>query len=290
MKHIEAILKAPASGSWVGDGFPMRRLLGERGFGPEVSPFLMLGYGGPMDFPPTERRRGVGPHPHRGFETVTMSFQGEIEHVDSQGNRDVIAPGDVQWMTAASGLIHEEMHSPAFARQGGTLEMIQLWVNLPGKFKMTAPRYQAIVAANIPLVELPKESGRVRVVAGDCGGVRGAASTYSPIDLWDIHLRAAKHMEVNMARPQDTTLVFVRRGRVRLDGQTLGDADVALLARGGTRFVLEADVDSDILLLSGQPIAEPIVAHGPFVMNSDQEIHQAMSDYHAGRMGRVQHG
>ncbi|MES2537127.1 MAG: pirin family protein [Pseudomonadota bacterium] len=286
MKQIKAILPAPTHGNWVGDGFPMRRVFGERGFTHEVSPFLMLAYGGPMVFPPTGQRRGVGPHPHRGFETVTMSFQGEIEHVDSAGNRDVIAPGDVQWMTAASGLIHEEMHSTAFARQGGTLEMIQLWVNLPGKFKMTAPRYQAIVSKNIPIVELPQDSGAVRVVAGDFDGIRGAAATYSPINLWDIRLRAGKRTEL-LVPEGDTTIVFVRQGQIRAGENTLGEADGALFAAGGTRIVLEASTDADILLLSGEPIDEPIVAHGPFVMNAEHEIHQAMTDYHSGRMGRM---
>jgi len=285
MKQVKAILKAPRHGSWVGDGFPMRRVLGEYGFGPEISPFLMLAYGGPMHFAPTGQRRGVGPHPHRGFETVTMSFQGEIEHVDSAGNRDVIAPGDVQWMTAASGLIHEEMHSPAFARQGGTLEMLQLWVNLPGRFKMSAPRYQAIVGADIPVVDLPQEGGRVRVIAGTFDGVAGAAATCSPINLWDIHLCAGKRLEMHAPADHGTCIVFVRQGQIKLAQQTLAAADVALFAPGGTRLVVEADVDVDLLLMSGEPIDEPIVAHGPFVMNSEQEIRQAMSDYQSGRMG-----
>lgn len=286
MKQIKTILKPPTQIGWVGDGFPMRRVFGEHGFTAEVSPFLMLAYGGPMVFPASAQRRGVGPHPHRGFETVTMGFQGEIEHLDSEENSDVIAPGDVQWMTAASGIIHEEMHSPAFSKAGGTFEMLQLWVNLPGRFKMTAPRYQAIVSRDIPRVALPDDGGAVRVVAGDYDGVKGIASTFSPINLWDIRLRAGKRTEL-VVPEGDTTILFLRQGQIRLGDDTLGNADIALFASAGTRIVVEAVVDSDILLLSGEPIDEPIVAHGPFVMNSTHEIGQAMVDYHNGRMGRM---
>jgi len=287
MKKIKAIIPAPARSHWVGDGFPVRAIFADKAFTQEISPFLMFDYGGPAEFTPTEQKRGVGPHPHRGFETVTIAFQGEIEHADSAGHRDVIGPGDVQWMTAASGIIHEEMHSSDFARQGGTLEMAQLWVNLPAKFKMMAPRYQPIQGGDIPVVELADDAGTARIIAGDFAGTQGAASTFSPVNLWDIRLHSGKQVELTVPEGH-TTLLFVRHGKLEVDGATIGPADIALMAMEGDRLRLKALEDTSLLLLGGEPIDEPIVAHGPFVMNTDREIRLAIMDYQSGQMGRME--
>lgn len=286
MKHIKTILPAPVHGHWVGDGFPVRPLFGALAFSEQLSPFLMFDYGGPMIFDVTEKKRGVGAHPHRGFETVTIALQGEIEHGDSVGNRGVIGPGDVQWMTAASGIVHEEMHSRAFAAQGGMLEMVQLWVNLPAKYKMSPPRYQSILNENIPVVDLPENSGSVRVIAGEYAKVKGAADTFSPINLWDIQLNSGKSLSLHL-RSGDTTLVFVRKGKLALAGTTVGTADVVLLTREGSGVELQALEDTQLMVLNGEPINEPIAAQGPFVMNTDAELRQAISDYQSGRMGRL---
>ena len=286
MKQIKTILPAPVQGHWVGDGFPVRPLFGKLAFSGEISPFLMFDYGGPMIFEATEKKRGVGPHPHRGFETVTIALQGEIEHGDSVGNRGVIGPGDVQWMTAASGIVHEEFHSQRFAKQGGMMEMVQLWVNLPAKFKMSAPQYQPISSSSIPVVTLPDNGGSVRVIAGEYAEVKGAATTFSPINLWDIELREGKSVELDL-RDGDTTLVFVRKGKLALGGTTVGTADVVLLTREGNGMALKALEDTHLMVLNGEPINEPIAAQGPFVMNTESELHQAIGDYQSGRMGRL---
>lgn len=286
MKQIKMILPAPVHGHWVGDGFPVRPIFGDLAFTQDISPFLMFDYGGPLQFTPTTEKRGVGAHPHRGFETVTIAFQGEIEHGDSVGNRGIIGPGDVQWMTAASGIVHEEFHSHAFAKQGGMMEMVQLWVNLPTEFKMTAPRYQSIVASDIPVVVLDDDAGSARVIAGTFNGVKGTASTFSPVELWDLHVRGGKAAELNVPDGHNAML-FVRKGQVTVGGKTLGTADLAIFALDGSLIKIDALADSDLLLMGGQPINEPIAAQGPFVMNTKQEIQQAMLDYQSGRMGRL---
>jgi hypothetical protein len=198
MKNIQQVLRASARSHWVGDGFNVRPVFAHLAFTPEISPYLMFDYAAPREFVATNDKRGVGPHPHRGFETVTIAFQGEVEHGDSVGNRGVIGPGDVQWMTAASGIIHEEFLSTAFLKRGGTLEMVQLWVNLPAQYKMNAPKYQAILSSEIPELELPDNAGSVRVIAGQCGGIKGVASTHSPVELWVISLRAGKSAELTL--------------------------------------------------------------------------------------------
>ncbi|MES1982129.1 MAG: pirin family protein [Pseudomonadota bacterium] len=288
MKKIKTVIPAPARGHWVGDGFPVRAVFADKAFTEEISPFLMFDYGGPAVFTPTDKKRGVGPHPHRGFETVTIAFQGEIEHADSAGHRDVIGPGDVQWMTAASGIIHEEMHSDNFSKQGGAFEMAQLWVNLPAKFKMVPPRYQPVQSNDIPVVQLAGDAGSARIIAGDFAGTPGAASTFSPVNLWDIQLRAGKQVELTVPAGH-TTLLFVRNGKLSVDGKTLAPADVALMDREGDRLSLVALEDTSLLLMGGEPIDEPIAAQGPFVMNSAKEIRLAIMDYQSGQMGRMAH-
>jgi redox-sensitive bicupin YhaK (pirin superfamily) len=272
---------------WVGDGFPVRSIFSYNELGAELSPFLLLDYGGPANFPPTTERRGVGEHPHRGFETVTIVYSGEVEHRDSSGGGGIIGPGDVQWMTAASGIVHEEFHGPDFAKRGGTFEMIQLWVNLPARDKKADPGYQNITDQQIPRVSLPGNAGQVRVIAGNYEGNRGPARTFSPMNLWDVKVNAGHRVEFRVPSGH-TTALLVLKGRVRLEGgELVGEAELGVLDREGETFAFEALADTTLLILNGQPIAEPIVGYGPFVMNTDAEISQAFADYRNGKMGRI---
>ncbi|AWY40331.1 pirin family protein [Pseudomonas putida] len=288
MKNIIGIYTSPR-GHWVGDGFPVRTLFSYDNLGKHISPFLLLDHAGPAQFTPTTERRGVGQHPHRGFETVTIVYDGEVEHRDSTGSGGKIGPGDVQWMTAASGIIHEEFHSEAFARSGGTLEMVQLWVNLPAKDKMADAGYQGIVDRDIPRIALQDNAGSLRLIAGEFDGQRGPARTFTPIDVWDLRLNAGKLLSLDLHAGRNTALV-VLRGSVEINGvESARPGQLALFERDGERLTLEASEDAVVLLLSGEPIDEPIVGHGPFVMNTEQEIHQAFADYQSGRFGRM-HG
>jgi len=288
MKKL-SFIKSNNDRHWVGDGFPVRSIFSYNDIPREMSPFLLLDYGGPENFPPTTRKRGVGGHPHRGFETVTIVYDGEVEHRDSSGGGGKIGPGDVQWMTAASGLVHEEFHGTDFAKKGGSFEVIQLWVNLPSKHKMAAPGYQSILSSRIPHVSLPGESGTVRVIAGEFDGHKGPARTFTPMNVWDVRLIAGGELCVQV-REGDTTAVFVLKGRIKLaSGELVGPAELAVLERGGERVSLAAIEDSTMLFLNGQPIDEPIVGYGPFVMNNQAEIRQAFLDYQAGKMGALGH-
>lgn len=285
-KRILDIRSAPGR-HWVGDGLPVHNLFGYNGPGvAERSPFLMLDYGAPYDFGPTTKQLGVGQHPHRGFETVTVVYSGELAHRDNAGGGGTIGPGDVQWMTAGGGIIHEEFHSPGFARTGGTLEMAQLWVNLPAKDKMTPPGYQPITAAQIPVVELPEAAGRVRVIAGQWSTAQGPARTFSPITMLDVQLAAGKSVE--LPQPEGwTTLVVVASGSASVNGAdpVTGPA-VVTLSTASQGVTVRADSDAKLLLLSGEPIDEPVVGYGPFVMNSQQQIVQAINDFNSGRFGQ----
>ncbi|WP_260961948.1 pirin family protein [Pseudomonas citri] len=286
MKNIIGLYTSPRP-HWVGDGFPVRTLFSYDNLGKHISPFLLLDHAAPTEFTPTTERRGVGQHPHRGFETVTIVYQGELEHRDSTGSGGKIGPGDVQWMTAASGIIHEEFHSQAFARQGGVMEMVQLWVNLPAKDKMAPAGYQTILKDDIPNIALKNDAGSLRLIAGTFDGHRGPAKTFTPIDVWDIRLKGGKDLTLDLHEGRNTALV-VLRGSVQANGRERVEAgQLALFDRAGDQVCLQADNDAVVLLLSGEPIDEPIVGHGPFVMNSEQEIHQAFSDFHSGRFGRM---
>ena len=268
---------------WVGDGFPVRSLFSYNTLGSHISPFLLLDYGGPHNFEPTKQRRGVGKHPHRGFETVTIVYDGEVEHRDSAGNGGVIGPGDVQWMTAAGGIIHEEYHSPGFAKVGGPFRMVQLWVNLPAKDKMAPGGYQGISSSDIPVVSLPAGAGKARVIAGEYLGVKGPAKTFTPINVWDVTLKA--EADLNLDLPEGhTAMIAVLTGHVTLENShEAREAEVVLLDREGREVRIHADGDSKLLVLTGEPIDEPIVGYGPFVMNSEAEIRQAIDDFNSGR-------
>jgi len=272
---------------WVGNGFPVRSVFDYNGLGRELSPFLLLDYAAPYPFPPGGEKRGVGGHPHKGFETVTVAYQGELEHRDSSGGGGKIGAGDVQWMTAGSGIVHEEFHSQEFARQGGTLQMVQLWVNLRARDKAAPAGYQTLLKAQIPNVALPQDAGTVRVIAGEFNGRKGPAKTFTPINLWDVHLRAGQSAELPLPSGH-TTAFLVLSGEVAVNaGKSAKEGDLAIFARVGEGIALRANTDAQLLLLDGEPIAEPVVGQGPFVMNSRAEIQQAFEDYQLGRMGEI---
>lgn len=286
MKKILGVYNAPRQ-HWVGDGFPVRSLFSYNTFGQELSPFLMLDYAGPLDFKPTSGRRGVGQHPHRGFETVTIVYSGEVEHRDSTGSGGVIGPGDVQWMTAGAGILHEEFHSEAFSKSGGPLEVVQLWVNLPAKDKMATPGYQGILDRDIPSVELPEGAGRVRVIAGEYAGHAGPAHTFSPMDVWDVRLNAGKPAHFSLPAGRNLAVV-VLHGTVEVNGEKIvREAQMAMLDQDGSGFTVEANNEATLLILSGEPLNEPIEGYGPFVMNTAQEIHEAIQDFNSGKFGRM---
>lgn len=271
---------------WVGDGFPVRSVFSYDNLGREaLSPFLMLDYAAPRHFEPSPRRRGVGEHPHRGFETVTIVYQGELEHRDSAGNGGRIGAGDVQWMTAAAGVVHEEFHSARFAREGGSMEMMQLWVNLPAKDKMAAPRYQTLLDGEIPRVALPDDAGTLRVIAGESGGRRGPAKTFSPVNVWDLRLKAGKSAILAMPEGHTAALVPMHAGVTVNGAGRAAPAQVVVLERSGGEFTIAADGDTAVLVLGGAPLGERVVGYGPFVMTSEAEIAQAIRDFQSGRFG-----
>jgi redox-sensitive bicupin YhaK (pirin superfamily) len=277
----------PGSEHWVGDGFPVRNLFPSNGVNDAVNPFLMFDYAGPTEFPPSERPRGVEEHPHRGFETVTIAYQGSVDHRDSAGNAGTIGPGDVQWMTAASGVVHEEKHGMEFTRAGGVFEMAQLWVNLPAAYKMSAPRYQSIVSAEIPVVDLAFGM-HARVIAGAVNGSTGPAKTFTPLTLIDLRMKAGSRGSMPLPAGQNAAIALLR-GAVRLNGSgdVAGEAKLAVLSPEGDEVQLEAVEDSLLLVLAGEPIREPVASYGPFVMNTQDEIRQAVADYRSGKMGHL---
>jgi redox-sensitive bicupin YhaK (pirin superfamily) len=272
---------------WVGDGFPVRNMFPSNGVEDEINPFLMLDYAGPKSFAPTNKPRGVDEHPHRGFETVTISYQGSVEHRDSSGNTGTIGPGDVQWMTAASGVVHEEKHERAFAAQGGIFEMIQLWVNLPKAYKMSKPRYQTLLSNQIPVVQFDGGS-YARVIAGGLAGAKGPAKTFTPVNVIDVRLKAGTNSLLNLPDGHNTGAILLH-GDVRVNGtvELKGEAKLAVLSAAGETVLLEARKDSTLLVLTGEPINEPVASYGPFVMNTEEELVQAVKDYRAGKMGHL---
>ena len=290
-RAVARLIPAPRR-HWVGDGFHVAPIFGNAAFSEEISPWLMFDYAAPQDFPVSlDKRPGVGEHPHRGFETITIAFQGEVEHADSAGGGGVIGPGDVQWMTAGRGVVHSEFHSEAFCKRGGTFEMAQLWLNLPAAKKMSAPRYQAILAADIPEAPLPgSNGGSVRVIAGETAGARGPASTETPVELWEVKLPSVGAEAVLPVPRSHMAFVFVRKGGARVGAQgaerELGLNAAALLGDGdAVRFEARAP-DTSMLVLAGAPLGEPVAARGPFVMNTERELGQAVDDFMSGRMGK----
>jgi redox-sensitive bicupin YhaK (pirin superfamily) len=284
-KKIKGVFR-PGPTHWVGDGFPVRTVFPTRGVN-EIDPFLMLDYAAPTIVRPSARPSGVDEHPHRGFETVTIAYQGALEHRDSGGHSGTIGPGDVQWMTAASGLVHEEKYEREFAQQGGTLEMAQLWVNLPQVHKMSKPHYQTLLNDEIPVVQLGS-AGYARVIAGELNGVKGLARTFTSINVWDVRLKGGTQTELSLPPGQNAGVVLLKGNVVLNSSQELkGDTQLALLSAAGERVSLNAKQDAVLLVLGGEPINEPVASYGPFVMNTEQELRQAIEDYRAGKMGRL---
>ena len=287
-RKIEGVYGAPPA-HWVGDGF---RVMGYFSAIPDIqrklSPFLLFDYHAPYNYPPTQNeRRGVGPHPHRGFETVTLAFQGSVAHHDSTGSGGVIGPGDVQWMTAASGILHREYQEKEFARAGGPMQMAQIWVNLPRAHKMDAPRYQALAAEQMGRVALPDEAGVVRVIAGEYQGVRGPAKTFTPLKLLDVRLNRKGRADFSFPAQENAGLL-VMKGAVSINGKTHAAAnDFVLFRNEGEHLSVEAESEAHLLVLEGAPIREPVVAYVPFVMNSEQEIRQAIDDFKRGAFGEL---
>jgi hypothetical protein len=286
MKRITGIHSAPPR-HWVGNGFPVRSLFSYQSHGRHVSPFLLLDHAGPEHFEPAEKPRGVGEHPHRGFETVTIVYAGEVEHRDSTGAGGKIGPGDVQWMTAGAGILHDEFHSEAFNRTGGTLEMVQLWVNLPRERKMTEPGYQTLLDAEIPPVTLPNGAGVVRVIAGEFDGRKGPARTHTPMHVWDLRLERDGIARLDLPVGWNSMLV-VLHGTVQFnDNEVAREGHLVTLDTQGESVLVESNNEATVLVLSGEPIDEPVVGYGPFVMNTSEEIRQALRDFSSGQFGRI---
>ena len=289
MRNVKQIYRA-TSQHWVGDGFLVHPLFSHMADDRGTNPFLMLDYAAPYEFSPNEARspRGVGQHPHKGFETVTIAYHGEVAHRDSSGGGGIIYEGDVQWMTAGSGIIHEEFHSENFNKKGGLFEMVQLWVNLPAKDKNTPPRYQHLAKAGIPVIEFPDEAGCLRLIAGEYKGVKGAADTFTEMNVWDIVLNAGKKAVLEIPEAHNLSMV-VLRGNVTLNGkeQTGAGQLVGFEKSGGNVHIEAGSEEVKILLLSGVPIDEPVVGYGPFVMNTAEEIRQTISDFKSGKFGSI---
>jgi quercetin 2,3-dioxygenase len=286
IKKVESII-APPPRHWVGDGFhvhgffPHGPLTGER-----MSPFFLLDYNALETFPPREAPFGVGPHPHRGFETVTIAYKGKVAHHDSRGGGGVIGEGDVQWMTAGSGLLHKEYHEQEYNRQGGPVQMVQLWVNLPAKYKMTEPRYQAITSVEMGRVLLPG-GGEVEIIAGEFDGVRGPANTFSPVHLYNLRPKKAEIVELSYPGGY-TTAILAIEGSASLNGaEVLPHNHLALFEPGGDSFTVEALEEGVFLVMSGEPLDEPIAQYGPFLMNTQDEIRAAMRDFQMGKFGEL---
>ena len=286
MKKVLSIHRRGQS-HWVGDGFPVHSIFSYHDRGAELTPFLLLDHAGPVEFAPADKPRGVDWHPHRGFETVTIAYEGEVEHEDTAGNRGSIAPGDVQWMTAGAGVLHKEFHGRNFARKGGRFEMLQLWVNLPAKLKMTAPRYQTLLARDIPVVKLPDDGGSVRVIAGEFAGTKGPAHTFTPVNLLDLRLRAGGRVRLNL-HDGYTAALLVMKGAINVNGdESANETELVVFEREGNEATIEAMSDATVFVMNAEPIDEPIAGHGPFVMNTPAQIAQAFVDFQNGKLGTI---
>ncbi|SDZ91725.1 hypothetical protein SAMN05192529_10463 [Arachidicoccus rhizosphaerae] len=286
-KKIDRIIPRPASANMVGDGFRVFNYIPHTLAQRRISPFLMLDFNAAFDFGPSDHIRGVDVHPHKGFETVTIAYQGSVAHHDSAGNSGVIHPGDVQWMTAGSGILHKEYHEENFSKKGGNFEMVQLWVNLPKKDKSAAPHYQPLTNKDIPVVPLDNNQGQVRVIAGNFGQQKGAAATYTPLNLLDIHLEAGASFQVTIPSTHNTAILAVH-GQGKTGDKIFHEHDFILFEHEGEEIRIEAAQDSTLLLMSGLPIDEPIASYGPFVMNTQEEIFEAINDFNQGKFGHLE--
>lgn len=288
-KNVEMIA-TPSAPHFVGDGFRVHNFIPSypRMDMKRMDPFIMLDYNSKYDFPPSEAPKGVGVHPHRGFETVTIAYQGKVEHHDSSGGGGIIGEGDVQWMTAAGGVLHKEYHETEWSKKGGIFQMVQLWVNLPAKDKMSKPKYQSIVNSEMAKVTLPDNVGLIEVIAGEYNGTKGSASTFSPLHIYNARLN--KGGKVNLHLPSNfNTALLVIEGEITVNGTEKVETDhLALMANDGEDFSIEATEKAVVLVLSGEPLNEPIAAHGPFVMNTHQELVEAFNDFNTGKFGYLE--
>ena len=285
-KNVEKVL-APQAPHFVGDGFRVHNFIpGDSDLSMQrMNPFIMLDYNSKFYFTPTDVPRGVGVHPHKGFETVTVAYKGKVAHHDSSGNSGVIGEGDVQWMTAASGILHKEYHEKNFAKQGGDFQMVQLWVNLPAEAKKSKPKYQEVSHEKVGKFQLPDNGGEVEVIAGKYKNVEGAASTFTPLHLDNARLNKGAKAEFSFPAHYNTALLVVE-GRIRINGEETAPADhFVLFENKGETFTIEALEDAVVLILSGEPINEPIAAHGPFVMNTKEELREAFHEFNTGKFG-----
>ncbi len=286
-RTIEEVLK-PSAPHNVGDGFKVVNFLpGYKNFGDRMNPFILMDFNPEINFTPTTVPRGVAVHPHRGFETVTVAYKGSVAHNDSTGNSGVIHPGDVQWMTAGSGILHKEYHEKEFAKKGGAFEMAQIWVNLPKKYKMSLPKYQAITHAQKGKTELENNSGTIFVIAGEYNGVKGAAKTFSPVEMYDIRLNENGEAEINLPGGFNTGLLIVE-GEVNINENTFARQHQYVQFKNEAGDIkMKAGKKSILLLLSGDPINEPVASYGPFVMNTIEEIQEAIDDFNCGKFGKL---
>ncbi len=288
-KLIEAVI-APRPAHFVGDGFRVHNFIpafAELSM-KRMDPFILLDYHSKFYYGPTDTPRGVGVHPHRGFETVTISYEGSIEHHDSHGGGGIIHPGDVQWMTAAGGVLHKEFHESEWSKKGGDFHMVQLWVNLPSSSKMNEPKYQAIVNADMGKYELPNQGGEIEIIAGSYKDIAGPASTFSPINLMNAKLKQGHSTDFQFPATYNTALLVIK-GSVVVNGSEEAEQDhFVLFANEGEEINIEAKEDTTVLILSGEPLNEPIAAQGPFVMNTKEELMQAFHDFHNGKFGYLE--
>jgi redox-sensitive bicupin YhaK (pirin superfamily) len=296
-KNIERIIPQPAAPGMVGDGFRVYNYIPGSGHSDDpahaaatsvpqqrISPFLLLDFAAEVDFPPTTRPRGVGVHPHKGFETVTIAYKGSVAHNDSAGNSGVVHPGDVQWMTAGSGILHKEYHEEEYSKKGGPFEMVQLWVNLPKKDKLTAPHYQAITAGQVSKLELPAGQGHINVIAGTLNNTTGPAHTYTPVIAADLRLNAGAQFTTSTPANYNTALLIVK-GSAEVNGQSAPNHSFVLFENKGEEITIKATENTIALLLSGEPINEPIFAYGPFVMNTKEEVMESIREAQSGKFG-----
>jgi hypothetical protein len=285
-KKIQKII-SPREKHWVGNGFHVSTIFSMHSEEVEsISPFLMMDHAALKYFPPTQKKLGVGEHPHRGFETVTFAIKGEVEHRDSGGGGGTITTGGVQWMTAGSGVVHDEFHSRNFSQKGGDFEMIQLWINLPSKFKMTSPRYQSLKEADFPVLDETNQETTVKVIAGNFGTAKSPVKTFSPINMYELNGPAKTKLEIPLAEGSNT-LVFQLSGRSCIGEKLVNKGNLAILSRSGNSLNLELKEESKVMILNGEPLGEPVVAHGPFVMNTHQELMEAFRDFQDGKMGQL---
>lgn len=284
-KQIERII-TPNSKHFVGDGFNVYNIIpGNQGLSMRrMSPFIMMDYNALIQFPPSDVPKGVGVHPHRGFETVTIAYKGKIAHHDSSGGGGVISEGDVQWMTAASGVLHKEYHEEAWSKKGGDFQMVQLWVNLPAKHKMSPPKYQSIPNASIPKIKLPNECGEIEIIAGELNGNTGAASTFTSVHLYNIRLKAGGKFNFSLPASYNSAILILE-GSAMINGESASANQFLLFKNEGEEINVETSTDSILLVLSGEPIHEPIAHYGPFVMNTQAEIMEAIDDFNSGKFG-----